>query len=95
MAATTRQKPPRRPAMLRRLSAVLALAAVLLLGAMATTALAAPRTTPVRSASYQSATAPAQPVPASRPAAAVLPLVLGAIVILAAYNPVPRFHNRH
>jgi hypothetical protein len=78
------------PALLRRLAIVLALATALLLGAVSSAALAAPRTAPARPAT-RTAVTPAQPVPASRPAAAILPLVLGAIVILAAYNP-PRYH---
>jgi hypothetical protein len=80
-----------RPALLRRLTIVLALATILLLGALSTAALAAPRTAPARPAT-RTAVKPAQPVPASRPAGAVLPLVLGAIVILAAYNNPPRYH---
>jgi hypothetical protein len=78
------------PALLRRLTIMLALTATLLLGAVSSAALAAPRTAPARPAT-RTAVTPAQPVPASRPAAAILPLVLGAIVILAAYNP-PRYH---
>jgi hypothetical protein len=78
------------PALLRRLTIVLALTATLLLAALSTAALAAPRTATARPAT-RTAVTPAQPVPASRPAAAILPLVLGAIVILAAYNP-PRYH---
>src|SRR4030095_15457892 len=92
------------PALLRRLTIVLALTATLLLGAVSAAALAAPRTAPARPATRTAVpppprarppTPPAAPpprrVPASRPAAAILPLVLGAIVILAAYNP-PRYH---
>ncbi|HVD16069.1 MAG TPA: hypothetical protein VNK73_16695 [Actinomycetota bacterium] len=71
------------------MAAVLAITAVLLLGAMSVSAAAAP-TTPE---SHQAAIESAQPGPGSRPSAAVLPLVLGAIVILAAYNPVPRYHG--
>jgi hypothetical protein len=79
------------PALLRRLAIVLALATALLLGAVSSAALAAPRTAPARPAT-RTAVTPAQPVPAGRPAAAILPLVLGAIVILAAYNKTPRCH---
>jgi hypothetical protein len=78
------------PALLRRLTIVLALTTTLLLGALSTAAFAAPHGAPARPAT-RTAVTPAQPVPASRPAAAILPLVLGAIVILAAYNP-PRYH---
>jgi hypothetical protein len=79
------------PALLRRLAIVLALATALLLGAVSSAALAAPRTAPARPAT-RTAVTPTQPVPAGRPAAAILPLVLGAIVILAAYNNPPRYH---
>jgi hypothetical protein len=79
------------PALLRRLAIVLALATALLRGAVSSAALAAPRTAPARPAT-RTAVTPAQPVPAGRPAAAILPLVLGAIVILAAYNNPPRYH---
>jgi hypothetical protein len=80
-----------KPALLRRLTIVLALTTTLLLGALSTAALAAPRTAPTRPATHTAVT-PAQPVPASRPAGEILPLVLGAIVILAAYNNPPRYH---
>jgi hypothetical protein len=85
-----------RTAVLRRLTIVLALTTTLLVGALSTAAFAAPRTAPARPATHNAATAPAdQPVPASRPPAAILPLVLGAIVILAAYNHPPRYHGSH
>jgi hypothetical protein len=81
------------PALLRRLTIVLALTATLLLGAVSSAALAAPRTAPARPATHTAVNPSAdQPVPASRPAAAILPLVLGAIIILAAYNNPPRYH---
>jgi hypothetical protein len=83
-----------KPALLRRLTIVLALTTTLLLGALSTAALAAPRTAPTRPATHTAVT-PAQPVPASRPAGAILPLVLGAIVILASYNPTPRYSSRY
>jgi hypothetical protein len=83
-----------RTAVLRRLAIVLALATTLLLGALSTAALATPRTAPARPATHTAATPPAdQPAPAARPAAAILPFVLGAIVILAAYNNPPRYHH--
>jgi hypothetical protein len=80
-----------KPALLRRLTIVLALTTTLLLGALSTAALAAPGTAPARPAT-RTAVTPSQPVPAPRPAAAILPLVLGAIIILAAYNNPPRYH---
>jgi hypothetical protein len=82
-----------KPALLRRLTIVLALTTTLRLGAVSRAALAAPHAAPARPATQGAVTPPAaQPVPGPRPAATVLPLVLGAIVILAAYNNPPRYH---
>jgi hypothetical protein len=89
MRATTKSHPPRRPNLIRRLAAAAALTAVLLLGAMSSAAVAAPRTAPAVNKDVAPA---AQPLPIPRPSAAILPLVLGAIVILAALPPtLPRY----
>jgi hypothetical protein len=81
------------PGLLRSITIVLALTTTLLLGALSTAAFAAPHTAPARPATHTAVNPSAdQSVPASRPAAAILPLVLGAIVILAAYNNPPRYH---
>jgi hypothetical protein len=92
MGATTKLDPPRRPTMIRRLAAALALAALLLLGAMTTAAVAAPRTAPAVNRDVAPA---AQPVPVPRPSAIVLPLVLGGIVILAVLAPFPGYYPRY
>lgn len=79
---------PRRPTLLRRLLAAFALTVVLLLGAMSNAAAAAPRT----GSANRDLAPSAQALPNPRPPAFVLPLVLGAIVFLAALPPVfPRF----
>jgi hypothetical protein len=93
MAATNSSTPPR-PSTMRRLAAVLALATVLLLGAMSTAALAAPKNVPARPASHQAATPAAQPISISPPTAAILPLVLGGIVFLALLMPVSPYQYR-
>lgn len=91
MGATTKSHTHRRPAMLRRMAATLALSAVLLLGAMSAAAVAAPRTAP---AAHKDIAPAAQPLPTPRPTAAILPLVLGAIVILAVLSPFPGYYPR-
>jgi hypothetical protein len=89
MGATTQPQKPHRPAPLRRLAAAFALAAVLLIGAMATAAVAAPRTAP---GVNKDVTPTAQHLPTPRAPAFVLPLVLGALFFLAAMPPtLPRF----
>jgi hypothetical protein len=81
----------RRPSLLRRLSAALTLTAVLLLGAMATAAVGAPRTAPT---AHRDVAPAAQPLPIPRPPSAILPLVLGGIVILAVIAPYPAYSLR-
>jgi hypothetical protein len=92
MGATTKLKSPRRPTLIRRLAAALALATLLLLGTMTTAAVAAPRTAP---AVHKDVAPAAQPLPVSRPAATILPLVLGGIVILAVLVPFPGYYPRY
>jgi hypothetical protein len=92
MGATTQSHVPRRPILLRRLAAAFALMAVLLLGAMSTAAVAAPRTAP---AVHKDIAPAAQPLPTSRPSAAILPLVLGGIVMLAVLVPFPGYYPRY
>jgi hypothetical protein len=92
MGATTKLNPPRRPTHTRRLAAAVALAALLLLGAMTTAAVAAPRTAP---AVHKNVAPAAQPLPTSRPPATLLPLVLGGIVILAVLVPFPGYYPRY
>jgi hypothetical protein len=93
-APTTPTTTAQRPTPLRRLAAVLALTAVLLVGAMTATAVAAPRTAP---APHPAVDPTVQAVPAPRPAVPVLPLVLGGIVILAVISTptVPAYLYRH
>ncbi len=91
MGATTRNS-TRRPFLLRRLAAVSALAALLLLGAMTTAAVAAPRTAP---AVHKDVAPAVQPVPSSQPSSFILPLVLGGIVMLAVIVPFPMFYPRY
>ncbi len=91
MRATTKPNPPRRPVLLRRLAAALALAALLLLGAMTSAAVAAPRAPAV----HKDVAPAAQPLPTSRPSAAILPLVLGGIILLAVVTPFPAYYPRY
>jgi hypothetical protein len=92
MGATTKLNQPRRPTLIRRLAAAFALAALLLLGAMTTAAVAAPRTAP---GVHKDVAPAAQPLPDSRPSATILPLVLGGIVILAVLVPFPAYYPRY